>query len=126
MLAHPLQFLALIPRKWMALLAPDSEEATYALNAEKWASLRAPITTLCRGYWLAVVCTLAFAARRQRGRTMHLSQPLSAAVDPALAAIALWLIMHAFFHGQSRYHAPLIPALCLFLALCWRVKAEKL
>ncbi len=101
---HPLRFLALIPRKWLALWGPEFSEAGWAMCGPRWEALRETAMGVSEAYLLLALALAALAARRL---------PLQRVTDPACALLLLFFAVHVLFHGQDRFHAPMVPVLCL-------------
>ncbi len=101
---HPLRFLQLIPRKWLALWGPEFSEAGWAMRAPRWQFAREAAMAASEAFFLLVLALAALVARRL---------PAQRVTDPASAVLLLFFAVHVLFHGQDRFHAPLVPVLCL-------------
>jgi len=131
--AHPAQFAALAPRKLMRLWLPDGEgEWAYQAGAASYARLevlyravrvanQAYYVLLLVGFASAfVVMTLRRRAERERWVDWWLL-PWGIAAYPSIIAVV--------FSGQSRFHYPVMPFVCLacgwLVAEAWSAKATK-
>jgi 4-amino-4-deoxy-L-arabinose transferase-like glycosyltransferase len=114
---HPARFVALAPRKLMRLWLPDGEaEWAYQAGAPSYARFellyravrvanQAYYALLMLGFAAAfVVMTLRRRARGERWMDWWLL-PWGVAAYPSLIALA--------FSGQSRFHYPVMPFVCL-------------
>ncbi|MSQ85073.1 MAG: hypothetical protein EXR77_19730 [Myxococcales bacterium] len=111
---NPAQFVALIPKKWLALLALDTDEASFALRDPPLLAWRPAAFAVCTLAWI-VAKALAFAAVWRR------RSPLN--TDGLMACTAVlwtWLLIHALFHGQFRYHAAWVPVVLALAAVALR------
>ena len=102
--AHPWQFAQLIPRKWLALWAPEFSHVDFGMTAPRWRPVHELAMGVSELYFLLVLALAALVAWRL---------PRQRVTDPAVAALLLWFAVHVLFHGQDRYHAPLAPLLCM-------------
>lgn len=117
--SHPMQFIQLIPRKWLALLAGEGEEASFALRSPQLLPWQPAAMALCQLTWF-LAKALAFAAVWRRRARFDAD-----AMTACAAVLWTWLSIHAVFHGQFRYHAPLVPIVLTLaaVALCPRKQA---
>lgn len=116
--AHPLQAIALVPHKWQALLALQTDEASWALRSPRLVPLRPVAMGLSQLAWV-VAKLLAFVAVWRRRAVL-----VPAAATAWAAVLATWLLIHTAFHGQYRYNAPLLPFVLLLAAVAL-VKSER-
>jgi len=114
--SHPWQFIQLIPRKWLALLAGEGEEASFALRSPHLLPWQPVAMAICQLAWF-LAKALAFAAVWRRRARLN-----AEALTACAAVLWTWLSIHAVFHGQFRYHAPLLPVVLVLaaVALCPR------
>ena len=112
--ANPLQFIALIPHKWMALLASETDEASYALRTPGLLRIQVAVMLVCHLGWLLAKALALGAVWRRRAR------PEPDALTGCAAVLWTWLLIHALFHGQFRYHAPLLPVMIALAAVALR------
>jgi Dolichyl-phosphate-mannose-protein mannosyltransferase len=113
MLEHPTRFAALVLPKWQALLSRDTEEVGWALLSSHLVQWTTVVKVASQIFYTAALALAAVGSVRLR------SVRASAALLPGLAIALAWLALHMFFHGQSRYHAPLVPLLCVLAAAGW-------
>lgn len=109
--SHPLQFVQLIPRKWLALLAGEGEEASFALRSPRLLPWQPVAMAVCQVAWF-LAKALAFAAVWRRRARLDAD-----ALTGCAAVLWTWLSIHAVFHGQFRYHAPLLPIVLVLAAV---------
>lgn len=112
--AHPLEFLSLIPHKWIALLATETDEASYALRDPDFVPVQAGMMVLCHLAWMAAKALALGSVWRRR------ASPEPDALTGCAAVLWTWLTIHALFHGQFRYHAPLLPVVLVLAAVAFR------
>lgn len=118
--ANPAQFAMLMPKKLLRLWGPDGEaewgyQAGYANYAAHEARFRA-VRWINQAYYFALLCAFAIAAvvivlRRWRASERLIGWwllPYGIAAYPT--AIAL------IFSGQSRFHFPVMPFVCIAAA----------
>ncbi len=105
--AHPARFVQLIPRKWLALWGPDFSQPGWSMQSPRWQFAREAAMGLSEAYLLIMLALAALVVRRI---------PPQRLTDPASAALMLWFAVHVLFHGQDRFHAPLVPVLCMVAA----------
>lgn len=112
--AHPLEFLLLVPQKWIALLAIETDEASYAMMTPTMLPAKEAAMFVCYLDWLLAKVLALGAVWRRR------AQLEPAALTACAAILWTWLTIHALFHGQYRYHAPLLPIVLVLAAIALR------
>jgi 4-amino-4-deoxy-L-arabinose transferase-like glycosyltransferase len=109
--SHPVNFVALIPKKWSFVFRSEQDMVDNALTACSSVRLRLLLERVAQVMYSAVLL-LAGA-----GVLAHRKLRLPSEAVPAAAIITAWFMVRVWFHGEPRYHAPLLPALSIMAAL---------
>ena len=130
--AHPLRFAALAPLKVWHLWGPDGE-GQWAYETGSWTYARAPHAFLAVRafnqvlYWLMLIAFVAAPWRMVMARMAAARR----VIDWWLVAYVIALFPTAIavvFSGQSRFHYPAMPFVCLiagWMVADWLMRRER-
>lgn len=123
---HPLAFVRLIPLKWKEAFAIETAEVTWSTREPHALKFMQPLLLLTQAWYLLLTGLVLLGTWRLRVAALAEDSPTTIAVELHLVLFATWLIVHTFFPGDPRYHAPLLPWYCAFAAFAlWPRRADK-
>ncbi len=116
-LTHPGHFLRLIPFKLKATFDVDMAEVSWSTREARMASLSEPLMIFAQSWYLALTALFLVGAWRARAASMARDARALHALEWHLIVLGTWIVVHTFFPGDARYHAPLLPWYCGFAAI---------
>ncbi len=110
--AHPDQWLALLPVKFFHVWASDRYHVGYGVLPERYGGLVPVLWVVAQGYWTILVVAAG---------AMAVSRPIHGywLKHPALLfplALVYWAAFHLMTHGEGRFHAQMIPVVAIIAA----------
>jgi hypothetical protein len=113
-LQQPLTELQLLPRKLFYLYYHDEEGLRWneGHGGQPWINptVRSTLRVLSNGYYYLVMALALAGSVLLRHRLRRPGLLL------AMSTIILWTAIHLVFFGDPRFHAPIMPLVCLFAA----------
>jgi len=125
-LHHPLGFVRLIPLKWKEAFAIETAEVTWSTREAHTLKFMQPLLLFTQVWYLVLTGLVLLGTWRLRPADLTEDSPTAIAVELHLVLFATWLVVHVFFPGDPRYHAPLLPWYCAFAAFAlWPRRADR-
>jgi 4-amino-4-deoxy-L-arabinose transferase-like glycosyltransferase len=120
---NPLDFLKLAPKKFYWAVLPDGEsEWGFQSGYRHYDQYRLAFRTarwVNQAIYLAILCaTLAGLVLLFARRSLFADWSRSLLLF-TVAYLAMFSAVTFMFNGQSRYHFPLVPLMCAWIALAW-------
>lgn len=110
--AHPDQWLALLPVKFFHVWASDRYHIGYGVLPERYGGLVPVLWVVAQGYWTILVVAAGAMAVSRPIFGYWLKFP--AVLFPL--TLLYWTAFHIMFHGEGRFHIQMIPVVAIIAA----------
>ena len=106
---HPIEWLALLPKKFRHLWATDMYALSTKTVPAQYAGIVPVLWAVGQGYWMAIALAAAAAALTKPIWGYWLKFP--AVLFPLM--LVYWTAFYMMLHGEGRYHAQMIPVVTI-------------